>query len=131
MTSQNIGGVAYMKYDYLLPQSQFTVNDIFKYIVYVMQKGASVVFDFYKLEGGPYGYSLPASIVLTLDKGIIGGKVIYSGYPPILYTIPTKKTRKLAETYLTHRYFERVSYIDVTGFKMLIARKSQLLGVWI
>ncbi len=115
-------GLAYVKYDYLLRQSKYTNEDLFKYIVYLMQKGTSIVFDFYRLPGGPYGYALPASIVLDMQHG----KVEYSGYPIILFEFPKKDTQEIVLKYLASPGFRRVSYMDSTGFKVLIARIDQI-----
>ena len=103
-----------------------TDEDVFRYVVYSMQKGSSVVFDFYRLPGGPYGYALPASVVLEYNTGdrSVKGKTIYSGYPIIQFDFPKDKTQKIVQMYLRAPGFRRVSYMDSTGFKVPIKLRS-------
>lgn len=111
------------------PPPQFGIDDVFRFVVHAMQTyGAEVVFDFYRLAGGPYGHALPASVTWNLNRkgGIVYGRTVYSGFPPIFFSFPTDRTQRTISAYLSSTEFVRVTYLDSTGFKVPVARRDQL-----
>lgn len=111
------------------PPPQFAIDDVFRFVVHVMQTyGAEVVFDFYRLPGGPYGYALPASVTWNLNRKerTVYCRTIYSGFPPVFFSFPADRTRRTVAEYLSDTQFVRVTYLDATGFKVHVARREQL-----
>ena len=110
------------------PEKIFTGDDIFRFVVWALQAGHDIHFDFRKLKGGPYGYSLPATIVWGYDRQgrMVHGKIMWAGYPSIAFGFPAKKTKAMVYDYLEKPFFERIQYTDARSFKVMVAMKSQI-----
>jgi len=107
---------------------KYTADDIFRYVVWALQDGRELHWDFRRLKGGPYGYSLPATIVWGFDRQarMVHGKIMWAGYPSIAFGFPARMTEKMVYDYLRKPYFERVQHTDQTGFKIVVAMASQI-----
>lgn len=110
---------AFVRYDSLLPQPTFSQDDIFRFVVFALQNGLEVVFDFYKSSASTY--------LKMIDKDTIRGKTVYTGYGEFCFQFPIQKTEFMVLQYLDMKDFERVSYIDSTDFKNVVARKCQIV----
>lgn len=111
------------------PKSKYTYDDIFNFVIYALTSGKSIYLDFYKYPG-PYGYKIPCSIVMRLDKNgsNINHETIFSGYPIIYCEFEKEELQNILYNYLRYEYFERISYEDISGYKMLIALSSNIIG---
>ena len=132
--SSGAGYPAMQPYQRLMPDSHFSLEEVFCFIIMVLRDRkrmapGGVMLDFYRLPGGPYGYALPANITLRCNcqDGAIEQTTVYSGYPPLFGRFPLQEAEERIKGYLSMADFERVSYLDVSGFKQPIATKRQLM----
>jgi len=112
----------------MTPDTKYSHDDMFRFVVWSLQHGREVHFDFRSLKGGPYGYALPATIVWGFDKHglMVHGRIMRAGYPSIAFGFPAAKTQAMVEDYLRKPFFERLQYIDRNDFKVVVATRGQI-----
>lgn len=100
----------------------FGLEELEDHLYKLLDESWILCFEFRRYPGGPCGKSIPASVFVKKGKdGALEATTIRAGFP--CQRGPPTEFGELMRS----QDFQRVSYLDVTGFKVKLALRSQIL----